>query len=175
LPSATKTEFIDAWLGIAYCLEELERYAEAIHHYRKAEKLDTGENIDIMLSISMCEYKLGNLDAAYFELQKVIDMDPNDLQLWEEWSDMLAENENIEGAITFLEEGIKHNPQAFTLYYRKSGYLFQLKKEAKALVMLENALLLSTDFIDDFWLQFPELVQNEKVRQLVRQYFKPLS
>ena len=164
--------FIDAWLGIAYCLEELERFAEAIHHYRKAQVLDDEGNIDIQLSIAMCEYKLGNLELSYRELQKAIDVNPNELQIWEEWAELLANNENPSGAITFLEEGIKHNPHAASLYFRSVGYLMRINKKAKALLMLENALLLGLDSLHLLHDLFPEYDTDEQVKQVIRQYKK---
>ena len=106
----------ESWSRLGSVLGKEEKYIEAIHFYRKGLEF-TRDPFDIWLGLAMCEYRLGNPVSASEALEKAIFLNPHDVRLWRDWSHILAEEGNLEGACQFLQEGMRSNPAMSELYY----------------------------------------------------------
>jgi tetratricopeptide (TPR) repeat protein len=105
-------------------------------------------------------------------LERSIALSPTHIDLWKDWAEMLYEDGNIRGAITFLEEGIKSNPLAADLYYLCAVYLIEIKKETKGWAMLENGLLLDASGWERIVEHYPELAEHSVAKALIKTYLK---
>lgn len=162
-------DYIEAWVGLGFCLEKRERYLEAVHFYHKAFRLDE-ENEEVCLALAICEYKLGNQHSAYLFLERAIALAPHELTIWQDWSELLYEQDNFTGAIAVLEEGIKLNPSLVELYYQCAAYSLSSGFPQKGLRYLENALLLDYESHYLLFHHEPSLKDDRDVRALLRQY-----
>ena len=150
-------------------MECQDRHPEAIPFYRKAVDLDA-DNFDSWMSLASCEYKVGHQTSAYEALQEALRLNSADLRMWLEWSDMLWDDENFDGAISFLEEGIKMNPTLPELYFHAAGYSFMNGMAGKGANYLENALILDPSKRKLFLRMEPMLKELPMVRNLIAQY-----
>jgi len=108
--------------------------------------------------------------TAYEGLERALQLNPNDLKMWQEWGELLFRESERENAISFLQEGIRHNPSFSELYYQIAAYYFELKKWNKGMPYLENALILDPGKHFLLFNIFPELRNVPAISALIRQY-----
>jgi hypothetical protein len=83
---------------------------------------------------------------------------------------MLWFDDNQDGAISFLAEGIKLNPGMAELYYQMAAFCFMKAKVNKGVNYLENGLLLDPSKHQILLRMAPELKTLPLVKNLIAQY-----
>jgi tetratricopeptide (TPR) repeat protein len=113
---------------------------------------------------------MGHPTTAYEALERALQINSADVKMWQDWGELLHRDENKDGAVTFLEEGIRMNPGASDLHYQLAAYLFELKQWNKGLVSLENALILEPAKHYILFNIFADLRAVPAIQSLIRQY-----
>ncbi|MDW8335030.1 MAG: tetratricopeptide repeat protein, partial [Bacteroidia bacterium] len=159
-------EFAEAWYGIGSTFESEGKYLQAVYYYEKALELD--ENFyDAMLALAACEYELGNEYSAGQALEKAIAYMPQDICLWDEWSERLESDGRLDEAYLFVKRGLLHNPTSAELAYRLAALSFKLKRMAEAAAAFESGLLINYDGHEQFFQSCPEAADKPLFRALV--------
>jgi tetratricopeptide (TPR) repeat protein len=129
-------------------------------------------NPDYWFAIADAEYKLGHMTEAEHAYEKVVELNPLDVDAWLDYSSILYEQKNLEGAIEIMSQAIKNNPDAAELYYRMVAYLFAKGEYNEALTFLEKAL--DTDPEKHFILfdYLPQLQENKVIIDIINRYTK---
>ncbi len=162
-------EHIDSWLGLGFCLEKQDKYTQAIQYYEKALKLDD-QNPELAFSLALCEYKLGHRYRAFQHLEQCFKLAPGESIYWQDWAQLLFDNENPDGAITYLEEAIRYYPKKPELYYQLASYMLDTGMREKGLQILENALLIGFDRHYFLFHLAPVLRYDPDVVRVIAQY-----
>jgi tetratricopeptide (TPR) repeat protein len=104
--------------------------------------------------------------------EKASTLAPENKDIWLNWSIILYEQGNYEGAIDLLLNALELQPDEAELQYRLCAYSLAAGKYKQAYNYLENALILDFDkhkLLFDF---FPELESQRALARLIDQYRK---
>jgi tetratricopeptide (TPR) repeat protein len=134
----------DAYYGIGSCLLRMEKYAESLHFFNKAIQFDEG-NPDYWISKAIAEYSLGNVVSAEEAFSRVYEIEPDNVVLWLDWSNLYFEQGHTDKAIGMMDEAIALMPEEALLYYRSAAYHFASGMFKEAVLYLENGILLDYD------------------------------
>src|SRR5690606_18294399 len=102
--------------------------------------------------------------------QKVVDLNPIDIEAWLDYSSVLYEQKKLDQAIEVVSEGIKNNPDGAELYYRMVAYLFASGKYHEALNYLDMALGLDPEKHSILYEYLPQLQENKVIVELIKKY-----
>src|ERR1700759_4027967 len=80
------------------------------------------------------------MPEAEHAYEKVVELNPIDVDAWLDYSSILYEQTRLVDAIEVMSQAIKNNPEAAELYYRMVAYLFASGDYKEALNFLELAL-----------------------------------
>jgi tetratricopeptide (TPR) repeat protein len=104
--------------------------------------------------------------------EKVVELNPMDIDAWLDYSSILYEDKRLEGAIEIMSEGIKNNPEAAELYYRMVAYLFAKGEYNEALNQLELALASDPEKHYILFDYLPQLQENKVILDIINRYSK---
>ena len=102
--------------------------------------------------------------------EKVVELNPTDLEAWLDYSSILFEQSKLNEAIEIIALGIKTNPDAAELYYRMVAYLFADGQYNEALAFLETALSTSPDKHYILFEYLPQLQENKIIIDIINRY-----
>jgi tetratricopeptide (TPR) repeat protein len=97
---------------------------------------------------------------------------PTNKDIWLNWSIILYDQGNFEGAIDLIHNALELQPDAAELHYRLCAYLLSAGKYKEAYNYLENALILDFDKHYLLFEYFPELESQRALARLIDQYRK---
>jgi tetratricopeptide (TPR) repeat protein len=123
-----------------------------------------------LLSLAESEYRLGHIAEAEDCYQRMIIIDPMQMEAWLDWSYILYADERELEAIELLEEAVKNNPDVHQYYYRLCVYYYMIGKHQQALQNLEIGLLLN---FNDHFLIFemePSLKHATEIIDLIKNF-----
>ncbi len=89
---ATKLDHLyhEAWYGLGICLGLQEKWYEAIHFLNKALAARCGNGI-YWKAVADAEAKMGNIVSALEAYAEASEMDPENPQVWLDWSNVYYE------------------------------------------------------------------------------------
>jgi len=129
-------------------------------------------NADYWFAIADAEYKLGHLAEAEVAYDKVVELNPLDVDAWLDYSSILYEQDRLPDAIEVIANAIKNNPEAAELYYRMVAYLFAKGDYNEALSNLELALTTDPDKHYILFDYLPQLQKNKVILDIIARYTK---
>ncbi|MEI6487432.1 MAG: tetratricopeptide repeat protein [Bacteroidota bacterium] len=168
---AIDSKYPDTQAGIAVVLDALGRPSEAVHYIKKAIELEK-ENPEYWHILGQIQKKLLFYEDAELAFKKSIELDSDDSQLWLDYADLLFEQENKNGSLEILAEGIKNHPQNAALQYRISACLMSIGQKQEALSFLHTALKLDYDKHSELFAYIPQLKENTSITDLIESYKK---
>jgi tetratricopeptide (TPR) repeat protein len=128
-----------AWYGIGVTYEEEERWYEAMYYIKKALENDD-QNGEYWLALGDCEYQLGNFPEADDCYSKSIKVDPDNVDAWIAYSDLLHDYNLNHRAVALLVQGLAHHQGNIEMHYRIVAYLFLIGNIETCMAELERAL-----------------------------------
>ena len=161
----------DGWMGIGIVLDMQHRLMEGVHYIKKALDIEP-ENSEYWFVFAEVQEKLGFLEEAEMAYKKVIELDPANTDIWLSYSNLLFEQEDKNGALELLAEGIKHHPDNAELQYRIAGCLMQIGQKQEAMSFLQNALRLNYEKHNELFEYLPQLKENSSIVDLIESYKK---
>lgn len=162
-------QFPDAWYGLGTCLLSNEQNFNAIHHIAKAIQLD-GSKGNYWFSLAEAEYRMGNVISADEAYEQACDLDPDNAQVYLNWSFVYYENGDYERAISLITSGIEEIPDNAELYYRAVVYLLSQGSVREGFLYLQKALLLDFDKHTLLFEFFKELETQKALFKIIDQY-----
>ena len=111
----------DAWVGKGVVLDALNRPNESIHYINKAIAIEKN-NADYLYILADIQKKRGFIEEAQVAYKKVTELDPENNEIWLDYSDIFYEQGDTEKAIKIINEGIKKQPGNADLLFRITVY-----------------------------------------------------
>ena len=113
---------------------------------------------------------MGFQEEAEMAYKKVVELEPENPNIWLDFSGVQFEMEHCNMALETLMEGIKYHPQNAELNYRMSAYLLSLGKKQDALSYLHRALGLDFDKHTTIFEFRPSLKDNTGLTEIIESY-----
>ncbi len=162
-----RDEFLpDAWAGIGVIKDELGDPDKGIYYLEKALELD-GLNTEFHLIIADLYIKTKRYEKAKEHFQRIEELDPQDPDLWKEYSYMYIVMGETGKAVQVLKTGLIHQPANAGLIYRLAAALILNKNVSQAYLYLETALELDYEGYAELFEFMPSLRQNPRVTELI--------
>lgn len=139
----------DHWLGethyfIGRCYHSLDNYQNAIIHYQDGIKYKANQNYEYcFLNKADCLIQLNKFDDAISDLKKVIQLKPDNIEVYLTLSKILVQKNNSDDAIEILQSALKIDSNNIDILFYLSEVLFRSEKYEHALTV--NRKLINLD------------------------------
>ncbi len=158
-----------AWMERGLLLDEAGKLSEGICFIRKATELSP-DNSDYQFICGTSNRKLGFLDEAKTNFQRLLDLGNIEPWVWINYADLMVEMEEYDQAMQLLSKGMELNPENAALNCAYAGYLFLIGSDDKAIGFLENALRFNDDTEFDLLQYLLLLTENDQVQDFLNKY-----
>jgi tetratricopeptide (TPR) repeat protein len=162
-------DFADAWLGTGIAYDALNNPKVALTYVEHAIKL-TPTVSDYWFLKGDIQLKLAQVEEGILSYRKVIELEPEDPEIWLELSMVYAEQKDFEKALEILQEGTKWHKKNPDFLYASSIYLLKSGKTRNACVTLEKALSMDYDGHRKIFKAFPDLRENQTITDIIEGY-----
>ena len=116
------------------------------------------------------QLKMAQIEEGILSYRKVIELEPDDPEIWLELSMVYAEQKNFARALETLQEGSKYHNQNPDFLYASSIYLLKSGKTRHAYEVFEKALTLNYDGHRKIFKAFPDLRENQTITDIIEGY-----
>jgi tetratricopeptide (TPR) repeat protein len=99
-------------------------------------------------------------------------LDPEDRDIWLNWSFIYFEQGEYDKAIDLLLTGMEERPDEAIFFYRLTAYLISAGKYKEAFNYLENALILDFEGHTALYEFFPKLETQKALFRIIEQFRK---
>lgn len=130
------------YLGLVYRGQE--KYSKAIEAYKEALKIEQRDII--YYNIANCYNELGDYDMALENINRAIDLDPNDNDYVSTKADLLYDMGRSKEAIEAYDTYIKANPEYWGGYYRRGFFKDNLNDIDGAIEDYSTSIALNPNF-----------------------------
>ena len=159
----------DAWHGVGSCMLAQDRNFEAIHWFNKALQLDKSK-ATYWYGLAQAEYRMGNIVSSQEAFEEACNCDPENAEIYLDWSFLYYDCGDFERAISLITSGIEELPDDANLYYRAVVYFLGQGSYREALNYLEKALLLDFEGHTTLYDFFEELPAQKALFKIIEQY-----
>ncbi len=118
---------------------ETDRYAEAKHQLMRALKYDK-ESVAALVNLAIAERRTGNLAEARDYAKQARALAPNDTRVSILLGNILADSQDLAGAIDTYREGIKGSPGDPVLHYNLALSLVRNQQYEEAILYFSKAI-----------------------------------
>jgi tetratricopeptide (TPR) repeat protein len=115
---------------------------------------------------------LGNYVSSLECYNRAANLDPENPDIWLNWSLLYFEQEDYSKAFEIIYEGILEQPQEADLFYRAVVYLVYDHSYNEAYKYLQDALQLNFDAHQQIFTFFPSLTTQKALYKIIEQYNK---
>jgi tetratricopeptide (TPR) repeat protein len=130
------------------------------------------ENPVYWKAVADCEFHVGNTVSSLDAYEEACLLDPEDKEVWLNWSYIYYEQGEYEKAIELLLDGLDELPDEPRFFYRLTAYLISAGKYKEAFNYLENALILDFDGHTELYEFFPKLETQKALFRIIEQFRK---
>ena len=143
---------------------------DAIEDFIKAHNLEE-DNPEYLLSLAeeYLEIKQYKMTAKLYS--KLIHMMPENVCMWDAFSQFAAINSDFDIARTIINEGLKHNPDSALLNYRMAAYFVLEEDYVEGIRLLKETLKKHPEEINYFLDSF-EFMNDEEIIDIINKYGK---
>ena len=159
----------NAWYGSGVVMWMEGKLTEAIVFIKKALKLDD-ENADFWLIYGKINTETEHFDLAETAFKKATSLDPDNPDGWLSYAEMKYDQGALIEAIKILKSAHKLIAEDSAINYRLTAYLLENNEELSATGYFEKALELDFNGYHYLFDYYPEAVQNESIRKLIKKY-----
>ena len=116
------------------------------------------------------EYHLNNFVTAESAYQKVIQMEPDNHDIWLEYSHLLMVDNRADEALSLINNGLVFHPNDAELLYRLACYHYNTNHVNEAYQVLEAALDKNPDLCHSIFEYAPVMENDSNVLHLIDIY-----
>ncbi len=159
----------NAWYGSGLIMWMEGQLSEALTNLKKALKLDD-ENPDFWLMYGKIYHEMEEYDQAETAFSKSTVLDPDNAEGWISFAELEYDRGNLSKSIEILKnagEVIKDDP---TINYRLTAYLLENNDELSATGYFEKALEVDFSNYRVLFDYYPEALQNESIKKLIKKH-----
>jgi tetratricopeptide (TPR) repeat protein len=113
---------------------------------------------------------LGNVNASVEAFEHSAALNPENVDLWLNWSLAYFEQGDIQEAVELVKRGLDELPAEALLHYRLTAYLTIAGKYKEAFNSLENALILDFDKHTVLYDFFPNIETQQALFKIISKY-----
>ncbi|MGE5424000.1 MAG: tetratricopeptide repeat protein [Syntrophothermus sp.] len=162
-------DFADAWLGIGMAHDALVQYQLALTYIEKAIAISPTIP-DYWFIQGDIQIKFNRINDGIKSYLKVIEMEPENSEIWLELSIVYSDLEDYDKAESTLREGIKWHESNPDFYFSIAFYLLKLGKTRQAYEKLDKAMSLDPEGYQRMFDLFPEMKDNANVNGIIETY-----
>ncbi len=159
----------NAWYGSAVVMWIEGKLTEALVFIKKALKLDD-ENADFWLIYGKINHESEKFDQAESAFEKAVSLDPDNPDSWVSYAEMEYERGSLNDAITILKNAYQILSDDSVISYRLTAYLLENNDELSAAGYFEKALELDFNGYHNLFDYYPEAIQNESIKKLIKKH-----
>ena len=116
------------------------------------------------------QLKMNLRDKALISYQKVSEMNPANLEIWLDLSELYSDAEDLEMAIQTIQIGMEYQENNIMLVYRYAAYLYKSGKIKEALKKFESAIAVDFSKQNEFFDVMPELLGDPNIIAIIEIY-----
>ena len=154
------------WLAITDFYLRRKKFSKALHYVNKALNID-GENPYYWNKCAEINEGLGQFDQADYAYKQSVELGNRELDTWLAWADVAFHNQDAQGAVHILKQGLEYYPDNAEIKYKTAGFLLYTDDMINARINLIDALKLDFGKFPLFKEQFPEYAKTDWVRNIV--------
>lgn len=148
-------QFYLSMMEQSHIYEEMGRMAEALHFAREATLLNDS-NIDYHKRLIFLYIDSEHFSESIYSLEKITSAEPGRFYNWYVYSEVLMLLGQYDNAISILLKAVEKHHKA-ELYYQLSNCYLHLGLEEKGFEMLEIALSLNPNLLEDMTMKYPKI------------------
>ena len=118
------------------------------------------------------QVKLAQYEDGITSYRKVIELDPEDPDIWLDLSVVYADRKDYEKARETLEEGLKWHEEHADFHYGIAYYLLMQGQQQESTRVLANALVMDYDGHKRLFQTFPEARNHPAVIEIISSFRK---
>ena len=159
----------DAWIGAGLSSIELGQIATGMSCIKRAVELEeTNPEYWYILGDTQFKHKL--FEKAKSSYQVVSELAPSHKDIWLDYSNLYALEDNFEIAIETIRKGIKTQNNNPDLYYRLAVYLLRSEQAKEAYKNIEFALNLNYKKHQQIFNYHPKLKFDQNLLDIIATY-----
>ncbi len=158
-----------AWYGSGLIMWMEGQLTESLTFVKKALKLDD-ENPDFWLIYGKVNMELKKFDQAETAFRKSTTLDPSNADGWVSYAEMEYDRGSLVSAIDILKNAHHIITNDNGINYRLTAYLLENNDEISATGYFEKALEIDFNSYRDLFDYYPEAVQNESIKKLIKKH-----
>ena len=159
----------NAWYGSGLIMWIEGKLTEALVFIKKALKLDD-ENADFWLIYGKINHESEKFDQAENAFEKAVSLEPDNPDAWVSYAEMEYERGHLNDAILILKNAYQIISDDSAISYRLTAYLLENNDELSATGYFEKALELDFNGYHNLFDYYPEAIQNESIKKLIKKY-----
>ncbi len=159
------------WLAITDYYFRNGDYKKALFYVNKAINID-GQNPQYWKKCARIHAALKQYDEADFSYRQAVELGNYELDTWLNWSEVLAQNEDLSTAIQILIQGLEFYPDMAEMLYKMAGLYLLAKDPVKAQYRFIKALKMDSDKLHFFELEFPNFYNSDWAQNIILDFKK---
>ncbi|BDD08171.1 hypothetical protein FUAX_06030 [Fulvitalea axinellae] len=161
--------FAEAWFFLGNYLVEQLKFTDAIPFLKKATQLEP-DNDHFWRTLGQARFHCGNITDALEAYEEAVVLNPAEINIWTEWSDMYQWTQQSDKAVEIMTAALEEFPDAAQCHYRLAAYNFLGGKRSQAVENLEKALTNDFEKHKDLIVFFPELEKDDEMMRIIDKY-----
>ncbi len=161
--------YSEAWYNIALIFYEEEKLQKSLKYVDNAINIDDDDFRYYHLKGKIL-FELDNYKEAEENYIRCMVPEYDSSQLLVDYAELISYSESIEKSVEILRDAVENNPTNSQLNLYLSGYLFKLGKRKEAKTFFEDSVICDTAFLEDFFIDFPELKEDKSIVKILNKY-----
>ena len=154
------------WLAITDFYFRKGDYEKALFYMNKAINID-GQNPQYWKKCARIHAALKKYHEADFSYRQAVELGNYELDTWLNWSEVLAQNNDIEAAIQILIQGLEFYPDMAEMLYKMAGLYLMAQEPVKAQYRFVKALKMDINKLHYFELEFPAYYNSDWAQNII--------
>jgi tetratricopeptide (TPR) repeat protein len=140
-------------------------------YINKAIKLSPA-NPEYWFILGDVQIKLAQYDEGIASYRKVIELDPDDTDIWLDLSVVYADRKDFEKGYAILVEGLRFHETHADFYFGMSYYLYMMGKSRQAGETMVTALGMDKEGHKRLFTTFPEAMNHPEILEIIQSFGK---
>lgn len=159
----------DSWHNLSNAFINIDKLNDALISINKALSADS-KNTHYLYTLATIQYKQKNNPKALETIKTITELDPSDEDAWMFYSEILAEDFQLDEAIKALIKALGHIEESSVINYRIGSYYMLKGNEKMSYKYFEKGLKLNYHERQFFFDFVPEATDNPKIIELLNHY-----
>lgn len=160
------------WIAITDFYYRQKDYEKALYYINKAINIDS-ENVLYWKRCAKINAHMMLYTEASYAYEKTLELGNYELQTYLSWADLMLEHCDYDIAVDYLLQALEFYPEHADLEYRIAGMYYMLQEPSKGNRYLKKALEHNFEEKDIIEILFPEVYNQNAVKNIIRSFKNP--